>query len=91
MDIDFITDCQKFWDTVKPYFKNKSLTQNKIILIEDDKIISNNQETAEIINEYFINITDSLSILAYQPSLDNDSNDINNNNINDHQDNDEIA
>ena len=41
LDISHITDNKKFWKTVKPFFSDKSHSNNKIVLTEGEKIISN--------------------------------------------------
>ena len=47
------------WSTIKPYLSKKSRdSKNKIILNENDKIISNNEEVADIFNDYFVNVAD---------------------------------
>ena len=53
---------KKFWKTVKPLFSNKNPMSEKITLIEDGRILSNDVGVAECFNEYFCNITDSLAI-----------------------------
>ena len=62
MDISHITDNKKFWKTVKPFFSDKSHSNNKIVLTEGEKIISNDVEVAETMNEFFVTVTDSLGI-----------------------------
>ena len=57
-----IDNDKKFWKTVKPLFSNKNPMSEKITLIEDGRILSNDVEVAECFNEYFCNITDSLDI-----------------------------
>ena len=52
----------KFWKTVKPLFSNRNPMCEKITLIENGKILSNDEEIAECFNEYFTHITDSLDI-----------------------------
>ena len=51
-----------FWKTVKPLFSNKGSKSTKIILVENDEIVSDDKKTAEIMNEYFVNITKDLDI-----------------------------
>ena len=53
---------KKFWKTVKPLFSNRNNMCEKITLIADGKILSNDEEIAECFNEYFTNITHSLDI-----------------------------
>ena len=61
INIKSINDNKKFWKTIKPNFANKNKTQ-KIILVEDGIIVSENNKTAEIFNNYFINIVKDLNI-----------------------------
>ena len=62
LNINFVSDNKNFWKAIKPMFNDKSTNQNKIIIIENNNITSDNKEVAEILNDYFINITDSLNI-----------------------------
>ena len=57
-----IDNDKKFWKTVKPLFSNKNPMSEKITLIEDGRILSNDVGVAECLNEYFCIITDSLDI-----------------------------
>ena len=61
-----IENDKQFWKTVKPLFSNTNPMSEKITLIENGKILSNDEEVAECFNEYFINITDGMGI---DPSL----------------------
>ena len=47
---------------MKPLFSSTNALSDKIILIEDDSILSKDVEVAECFNTYFTNITDSLYI-----------------------------
>ena len=50
-----------FWNTIKPYLSKKSRnSQNKIILNENDKVVSNNEEVADVFNDYFGNVADGI-------------------------------
>ena len=53
---------KKFWTTVKPLFSHKSQSQNKAVLNEGERIIFNDVEVAETMNEFFVTVTDSLGI-----------------------------
>ena len=57
-----VTDNKKFWKTVKPLFTDKVQTSSSITLVENEKIITNDSEIAEIINEFFTNITKTMDI-----------------------------
>ena len=52
-----ITDNKTFWRTVKPLFSNKNNKSTKIILVENDEIITNDMKNAEVMNEYFVSMT----------------------------------
>ena len=60
LDISQITDNKMFWNTVKPFISNRNKAKTKITLIEDERIISKDEEVAETLNEYFVTVTDSL-------------------------------
>ena len=62
LSLNSITDNKKFWKSVKPNFTNKTKKNEKIILVENENIISENKEIAEIMNDYFVNITKELNI-----------------------------
>ena len=61
-----ISDNKKFWKTVKPMFSDKAMFSDNITLIENKKIISGDQEVAEIFNSYFSNAVKSLNIENYE-------------------------
>ena len=62
LDIRKVQDNKRFWKTVKPLLSSKSKSSGKIILTEHDSIITDNEEIAETLNDYFISIADSLKI-----------------------------
>ena len=68
LDVKLITDNKKFWKTVKPLFSDKIKTQNKIVLVENDDVISDDRQIAEIFNNYFVTVTETLGIAE---NLDN--------------------
>ena len=51
-----------FWLTVKPFLSDKGNVSNKITLIENDDIITNDLDLANTFNDYFVNIVPSLGI-----------------------------
>ena len=67
-----IPDNRTFWKETKHIstIKEIRLMSNKIILFEKDKIIDKN--VAEIMNNYFINITKTLTIKSIKNSNIND-------------------
>ena len=62
LDISKVTDNKTFWNSVKPLFSDKHNVQQKIVLIEDEELISNDIEIAEKINDFFINTVTNLNI-----------------------------
>ena len=56
----------KFWKTVKSLFSDKDIKNKKIILVENDDIIRYNKKNAEIMNSYFVNITENLDITEFK-------------------------
>ena len=62
LDIRQVQDNRRFWKTVKPLLSSKSKSSDKIALTEHDSIITNNEEIAETLNDYFMKIADSLKI-----------------------------
>ena len=57
-----VTDNKKFWKTVKSLFTDKVQTSSSITLVENEKIITNDSEIAEIFNEFFTNSTKTMDI-----------------------------
>ena len=62
LNINNVTDNKRFWDTIKPLFSDKINKSHKITLIEGNDIISDNQEIAERLNDFFTNAAKSLMI-----------------------------
>ena len=55
-----------FWETCKQYFSSKHARgDSKIMLIENDKILLNNDEIAKEFNQYFGHITDSVNLYEF--------------------------
>ena len=57
-----IADNKKFWQNVKPLFSGKSKSQTYITLIENENILSDSEQVAEILNNYFIESVKNLEI-----------------------------
>ena len=71
---------RKLWKIIKPFFSNKGLNSNKLMLKENNRLITEEKELATVMNTFFVNITESLDI----KKDDNSSlNLINSKNIND--------
>ena len=61
LNMNNYTDNKKFWNTVKPLFSNYGGPQ-KITLIEDENIITSDEELAKTFNHYFVESVRSLGI-----------------------------
>ena len=62
LNVKFVRDNKKCWKNVARLFSNKIKSKEKITLIKNENIISNNKEVAEIFHEFFTNILKSLNI-----------------------------
>ena len=62
LDPKTVSDNTKLWKTVKPLFSNKIQSASCITLLEKDVIGSDEGKVAEIINNYFVNITETPGI-----------------------------
>ena len=56
LDTKVVTDNRPFWKTVKPILSEKLTKHSKINLVEDDKIISREDQIPKKFSEYVINI-----------------------------------
>ena len=55
-------DNKKFWRTIKPFLSDKGVGRTDITLIEGDKIIQDDSEVANTLNDFFSNAVASLNI-----------------------------
>ena len=59
---DGIVTNKSFWKFIKPFLKNKSChAQNDIMLIQNDEIITEENDLVEIFNKHYINIVERSS------------------------------
>ena len=55
-----------FWNYCKPYFTNKGIcNDDRIVLVEKDKILNKDSDISETFNNYFVNITKDLGIFDW--------------------------
>ena len=59
-----------FFNTFKPFFSSKYSPDERILLIENENILTDELEISEVFNEYFTNITDSLNIKQWPESIE---------------------
>ena len=62
LNVKKVTDNKHFWKTIKPNFTDKILRDEKIVLVEDDKVITAETDLAKIFKDHFENIVESLHI-----------------------------
>ena len=65
INVKIISDNKKFWKTIKPFFSNKGLNTNSIMLVEDNGIVHNEEIIANIMNNYF---TNNITHLKHKPT-----------------------
>ena len=64
-----------FWKEIKPLFNNKTIAGGeRILLVDNGKIVSDDSKTASIFNSYFNRVTDELNLPAIiqNPSISMD-------------------
>ena len=62
LNVKDLSDNKKFWKIIKPYFSNKGLNSNKMLLKEKGELVSDEKKLASITNKFFIYITKSLKL-----------------------------
>ena len=62
LNVKIITDNKHFWKTIKSNFTDKILKDERIVLVEDDKVTTGEMDLAKIFKDHFENIVESLHI-----------------------------
>ena len=70
LDLNKYTDNIKFWNTVKPMLSNSGAGHQKINLIENGEVVTDDKVNAESFNEFFIDAVSSLAIEENRALLD---------------------
>ena len=68
-----LADNKKFWKIIEPFFCNKGLNSNKLILREKDVLITDEKALATLMNKYFVNITADLDLKRDSETLSDTS------------------
>ena len=63
-----VADNITFWRRVKPFLPNKSVENEKIILVEKEEILTKDNSVAKVLNNFFSNIVKTLGISDYMHS-----------------------
>ena len=71
LNINKITDNKQFWQTVKPLLSEKGTRFAHINLVDNEKIISEDRDVAQTLNNFFENAVKSLGIKENQYILSN--------------------
>ena len=69
INISDVTDNKSFWKYVKSYFSNKGSNSNKITLVENDALITNDRVISKTMNKFFINTTKKLNLNPFKTLL----------------------
>ena len=62
MDLNVIKDSNFFWRSIKPLFSGKSKQKTNITLVDNEKVITEKEEVAETLHNYFIEAVQNLEI-----------------------------
>ena len=62
MNIKQVSDNKLFWKNIKRFYSDKELTSSKSTLVEGNGITSNEERIANIVDDYFINVTSTLDL-----------------------------
>ena len=57
-----VSDNKIFWKIVKSLLSNKIISNEKITIVEGDKIIRSDKETNKVLNKIFPNVVTNLNI-----------------------------
>ena len=60
LNLKYITENKLFWKTVKPSFTDKTLKDERITLVENNKVVSDESKLVEIFSKYFGNTVQNL-------------------------------
>ena len=66
IDIKNVNDRKNFWKMIKTYFSNKGLNSNKTFLSEKGSPIKDPVAIAATMNDYFVNITQTIELKQFQ-------------------------
>ena len=69
LDEKNVTDNKTFWKTTKPFLSDKTVSREKITLIEEDESVESDSNTAQILNTFLSNIVSNLKIAKYANCL----------------------
>ena len=62
MNVKGIVDNKQFWRAVKPLFSDKTKSNEKITLVVEETVTTQDEQNAELLNLFFSNAVKSLKI-----------------------------
>ena len=62
LDEKQVFDSKTFWKNVRPFFSDNGVNSSKITLVEKNAIVVDKDKIANVMNNYFINITKNLNL-----------------------------
>ena len=62
LNVNKMVDNKSSWETVKPFFSNKTVSSETITILDDDEPITDEQKVASTLNDYYSNIVTSLNL-----------------------------
>ena len=62
LNVKYITENKLFCNTIKPSFTDKTLKDERITLVENNKVVSDESKLVEIFSKYFRNTVRNLEI-----------------------------
>ena len=62
MNVKDILNNKQFWRAIKPLFSNKTKSNGKITLVEDERVTTQDEQNAELLNIFFSNAVKFLKI-----------------------------
>lgn len=71
LNLKEITDNKRFWKTITPFLSNKNSKSSQITLVNNDKIVADDENIATTFNNYFENAVKSLEITENKYLLSN--------------------
>ena len=71
LNLNSINDNKKFWSTMKPFFGDQGGSRDNIVLVEDDKVVSDDANVAQTFSNFFDNTVKTLGIAENQLLLTN--------------------
>ena len=61
-----MSDSKTFWKTIKPFFTDKGVNHDRILLVEENETISDNDEISEKLTNFFPDVVKNSNIPRYE-------------------------